>query len=371
MKLKFTLKKTARFLFVLFVLVTSERMEASAQCTASFTWAQTSNNVITFTNTSVGGVFINNAWSFGDTTYDYTSNPVHYYSIPGTYSVCLGISDSLSCSDSICQTVVVTGITCNLTITDISTNASCSSCTDGTAAFIVTGGASPYTYSWNTSQTTNTLNNVAPGIYNVCVTDINGCLQCANISVGSNSPGCSASFSIYPDTMVLHSYLGVNMSTGAAPISFIWSWGDGTSDTSAYPTHTYANAGIYTICLSLTDSTGCTNNYCDSMSLMRLTNSIISVTILPQSPTGIKENAKANTLSIYPNPAKDYAIVEAVPSNDKILSVIIFNSLGEIAATEGLQNNTFDVHQIPQGVYFVKLLHPDGRYSSSKMVIVR
>ncbi len=348
----------------------SIRIDTSS-CIANFSWVQSAPNIIDFTNTSISGFFTNYQWDFGDSTFDFVANPVHGYFTPGTYSVCLLLSDSLACADSICQTIVVTGTPCNLVLSPTSTDASCPSCQDGSASVNISGGTGPFSYNWSNGATTSGLTGLSPGQYSVCITDVNNCTQCTNIVIGPASPPCSASFILYPDTTLQHVYYGINLSTATAPATYVWSWGDGSSDTSASPTHTYASAGTYSICLSLTDSTGCTSNYCDSMYLMKLANAMISVTILPQSTTGIIEKGSLNTLSIFPNPAKDYAVVRTNSSEEKLLSVTIINSLGNIVAIERLQNNTFDISKISQGVYFTKFQHQNGRISSARLVIVR
>jgi PKD repeat protein len=345
----------------------------TSSCNADFTWVQSANNTITFTNTSNAGIFTSYHWFLGDGSNAYTANPVHYYTIPGTYLVCLSIQDtSVSCNDSICHIVAVTGVICNLSVTATSTNASCGVCTDGTASATASGGTPPYTYQWNTGANTSNITGLSPGNYFVCVTDANGCNQCAYVTVGPNVLGCAASFTLYADSVLPHTYWGMNTSTGTfGTVTYIWSWGDGTYDTTAYPTHTYATASVYMICLTLTDSTGCNSTYCDSMYLMRLTNSMITVNIIPSGTTGIKDNVITNTLPIFPNPAKDYVVVGNVSSKEKLISATIINSTGNIVATETMKNNTFNVSKIPPGVYFIKFLHPDGRYSSAKLVIMR
>ena len=56
------------------------------------------------------------------------------------------------------------------------------------------------------------------------------------------STNCSAYFIVTPDTTTLHHYYIINNASGITPIKYYWSWGDGTYDTIAYPSHTYSTA---------------------------------------------------------------------------------------------------------------------------------
>src|SRR5690606_18493140 len=49
----------------------------------------------------------------------------------------------------------------------------------------VTGGTTPYTYSWNTNpaQTTATAHNLSAGTYTVTVTDKNGCTNNTSVTI--------------------------------------------------------------------------------------------------------------------------------------------------------------------------------------------
>ncbi len=85
---------------------------SSSNCVAGFTWAQSANNIIDFTNTSTpnspNSTFYN--WDFGDNQFDYVQNPSHTYANPGNYFVCLTIYDSLnSCQNTFCDSVTVYG----------------------------------------------------------------------------------------------------------------------------------------------------------------------------------------------------------------------------------------------------------------------
>src|SRR5690349_21039545 len=123
-----------KLLLILTIVISASQVFAT--CQASFTWVQTTNNVISFTNTSIGtGPAPMYTWNFGDANYSATVNPVHTFNIPGIYYVCLTLNDSLSCSSTFCDSIVVTGtVICNLTLTTSVTLASCSTCADGSAS---------------------------------------------------------------------------------------------------------------------------------------------------------------------------------------------------------------------------------------------
>lgn len=77
-------------------------------CNASFTQADSVGYVFFFGNSTLGwgGTYI---WDFGDGNFGYTQNPSHQYAVPGVYTVCLTVYDSMQVfCDSTCHTVVVT-----------------------------------------------------------------------------------------------------------------------------------------------------------------------------------------------------------------------------------------------------------------------
>src|SRR5690606_10803509 len=65
-----------------------------------------------------------------------------------------------------------------LTVNTSVTNVACSGGNNGTATATVTGGATPYTYSWNTTpvQSAATATGLTAGTYTVTITDNNGCV---------------------------------------------------------------------------------------------------------------------------------------------------------------------------------------------------
>lgn len=151
----------------------------------------------------------------------------------------------------------------------------CPGTTRPTVVFNFTLGTFPFTlvYSINgVAQTPvtgiNTLQysiaNAAPGTYAVVsITD--------PFTSGSTSGTATvtveqpvAGFTVNTTTQCVAGNLFVftdtsRLNTNAAITSWSWNFGDGTTDSVANPTHTYTNAGNYTVRLTIVTATGCTN----------------------------------------------------------------------------------------------------------------
>ncbi len=59
---------------------------------------------VQFTDLSVTGTLISRLWDFGDSTWSTEADPLHTYSQPGNYTVCLTVADSCG-TDSVCGTL--------------------------------------------------------------------------------------------------------------------------------------------------------------------------------------------------------------------------------------------------------------------------
>ncbi len=254
-------------------------------------------------------------------------------------------------------------------------NPTCITCNDGVAWVSAIGGAAPYHYTWYTSplQSTASVNNLLPNTYRVCVSDANTCAVCDTLDLTKT---CSAQFQLYADTNLLHHYIAVNMASGIAPLNYSWNWGDGTAnDTARFPNHQYAQAGFYNICLTIVDAVNCTNNYCDSFYLMRMKNSMVSISVVPakHATTGIEPlTVNDERLMVYPNPANEWLIVNSkwLIGNTKIE---VTDVLGRIIFTQQINNSTnqpitLDVSKLAAQIYFIKATDSNGLQQVVKFV---
>ena len=286
------------------------------QCSAAFTWAEQSG-VVTFTNTSIGlNTFMGGygLWTFGDGSSGTTSGMTgisHTYNANGGYTVCLTIMDSAGCSDTWCDSILVqnasgggnvtslfsTNIdTCEVTFTDLSTG---------------TGGITSWSWSFGDGSGSSLQNPVhnysGSGPYVACLTATNASAQThtscqtLNLPLCNNSqPPCSASYYWVHDSTLAYTILLYNTSNASLFASYFWDFGDGSSSTLAYPSHVYAGAGTYTVCVTIADS-GCTSTYCDTIAVTYKSLAAFSINVVSPSTAVVKEKIKTD-LMVYPNP---------------------------------------------------------------------
>ena len=164
-------------------------------------------------------------------------------------------------------------------------------------------------------------------------------------------------FNLFADTTQLHHYIITDSVSGIPPLQYLWNWGDGNTDTIIYPSHTYLDSGIYTICLSITDSGGCSNTYCDSSyHIMRTTNQMVYVNVVSNVLTSTKTIIDKNVISVYPNPANStITIHQSTPAANQ--QIIITDILGQEIYHQPIINTqtTIDISQWNEGVYIYQI----------------
>ncbi len=84
------------------------------------------------------------------------------------------MSDINGCNSSVSVSVTQPTL---LISSVIPINVSCNGANDGSATVFFSGGTPSYNVLWSTGDTSNTINNLAPGNYTVSITDNNGCVS--------------------------------------------------------------------------------------------------------------------------------------------------------------------------------------------------
>lgn len=131
------------------------------------------------------------------------------------------------------------------------TNESCQNQSDGAIQVQAFGGNVPYIYQWSNGASSAALQDLESGVYDLTVTDANGCPETESISI---DPGVALEIEFLTHAADCQELPNGNVkaaiSGGQAPYSFLWSTG-GTA-----PSIIDLHAGNYS--LTITDDNGCT-----------------------------------------------------------------------------------------------------------------
>lgn len=280
-------------------------------CNANF-WADTLGQTATGyamafrNNSTTNGGIINYHWDFGDgnsTSGAGQSNPIHSYASSGLYSVCL-------------------------TITAVSGNDTCSSTYCDSSVFVPAGG--------------------------------NG---------GGSQITCNASYMVdtvnsglFQNQLIIweSSYSNGNV------VSYSWDFGDGTTINTQYPSHTYANTGVYGVCLTIVaiDSAGvdtCVSTFCDSIGFDANGNLVykegqngFTINVVDPATVGVDELLLNESLAMYPNPAKGKVQLSWDASLD-VQKVAVYTLNGQQVRAFEVNGSDLEISNLPAGAYLVRV----------------
>lgn len=194
-------------------------------------------------------------WTFGDGSPASTERTlVHLYESPGDYDLCLTITDNCQTITS-CKTIEVR---CTPPSPNFNLEAD-----ELEVHFSDTSEGVPTAWAWSlgdgnqSTDSTFTYNYDLPGTYEICLRVSNICggqdqMKCQSITLTCTPP--EAAFGYETEELTLH----LMDSSTLAPTNWLWEFGDGDSSTVANPSHQYAEAGQYEVCLSSTNVCGST-----------------------------------------------------------------------------------------------------------------
>ncbi|MBI4647087.1 MAG: PKD domain-containing protein [Bacteroidia bacterium] len=170
----------------------------------------------------------------------------------GIYSVT--ISDANSCILSLTDTINQPQ---ELEISVNTSNVVCAGGTDGSVDITVTGGTSPYNYSWSTGASVEDINNLTAGIYSISVSDSHNCLTSATDTVIEQNLPFTIITGLNHATCLLNdgkAWLEQITGGGTAPFTFEWN----TIPVQYTDTTFNLTAGAYTVIV--TSSEGCSGS---------------------------------------------------------------------------------------------------------------
>ncbi len=381
-------------------------IEAHADtCHASYTVVQPDQHhlIFDFTDHSESnGVIETWEWSFGDGQGSSVQNPTHTYESPGTYMVCLFITDDSGCSSHFCHELVV-----HHPIEDHCEAAYEIHYVDHdnlSVGFIDQSSTDGHITSWlwdfgdNTTSTDQNPVHLyeAPGTYTVClfIADDNDCSShfCHDVTLHHAEPVCDASFYFHQPHENQYTVNFTDHSSSDVDIhSWLWDFGDGHTSSEQNPSHIYEHSGTYLVCLFISTADSlCVDHYChhvvihqailddhnDHLSQRMASNhdAFFQGSGNPsESETeqgepirlkvdDLEDNASNQSIHQSPNPFNEYIVVEYNLEQDALVNVTIFDMAGKALfkndtqiLTKGLIQNQINLGHLNDGFYILQV----------------
>ena len=135
------------------------------------------------------------------------------------------------------------------------TNVGCNNESTGAIRIVIAGGTTPYTYLWSNESTTQNLDNINSGLYEVIITDAKGCTQRLETRVSQPEPLVIREERIENIDCFGNNNGLINLAVtgGTLPYSFKWNTGDSTKNLSNLVSGDYSIVVI--------DGNGCSSKY--------------------------------------------------------------------------------------------------------------
>ena len=149
-----------------------------------------------------------------------------------------------------------------------------------------------------------------------------------------------------------------NTSVGATDYS--WNFGDGNTDLTATPSHTYATPGDYTVVLTAT------NGVCSSE---------FSFTVTVEN-AGIEENSIISSLTMFPNPANENVQLTFNSKENSTVTIQVVDFAGKIVSQNtnfiidaGKNTISLETTNLESGLYNVIIVSENGSTKSLKLAV--
>ena len=301
--------------------------------TAGFTANAVATTVL-LTSTASGGAV---SWDFGDGNTSTQTNPTHTFAGAGLYNVCQYVAHP-SCPDTMCQQI----------------NIGCAGPFVGWVAtpnglqvdFLDQTPGNPQSWLWdfgdgNTSGMQSPSHTYASaGTYQVCLTVTD---SCGSDSTCGSTTVCAPPVAGYSFVQQNLNYQFTDASAGSSIATWSWDFGDGNNATVQNPMHTYAAAGSYNVCLTVTDACGQMDTTCQNITLVGI------------------DLAETHALKLAPNPASGQVQLSLQRESSGPLTLRISDLKGrkvyerEFSGADREFAVGLDLNQLARGAYMLQL----------------
>jgi PKD repeat protein len=377
------------FLCLSLFLILSLRGLAQHECHAAFSLHQLENSLmVEFTDASTSPDTINSwLWELGDGDTSDEQNPAHTYGEPGTYLVCLFITDDHGCTSHACHHITVHHPPAE------SCHAAFIAHQSDPAHLIIdftdqsTSDDSIISWEWdfgdgNSSGEQNPSHTyVHSGVYLVCltITDHAGCTNhvCHQVTV-HHSPAnvCHAAFvahQSHPGQLIID-FTDHSTADGGI-ISWEWDFGDGNSSNGQNPSHPYAHPGVYLVCLVITDDEGCSDHVCHHVTVHHIAanESMVRLEIadedanqnlqyVPPHHLYYSATTKSDYIECYPNPFVSNAAIRYELTIDSEVKIALFDMFGhrilewtKEKEARGMHTQNISADELNTGCYILQM----------------
>jgi len=178
-------------------------------------------------------------WSTGDTT--------EFITIDQSGIYCVTVTDDNGCESTKCVESIIDS--CFVTIQKIKSNSGYLLYAD----YRGLGGLAPYSFSWSTGETSESINVEQPGNYCLTITDASGCTADDCIQITRDS--CEIILNLQSNRRGSGLYITADATMGQEPYQYNWSNGENDQ------TILVSDNGTY--CVTVTDAQGCQTSGCD------------------------------------------------------------------------------------------------------------
>ena len=229
---------------------------------------------------------------------------------------------------------------------------------------------------------------INPGMPEICADQVdNNCNGVVDEEGCIDNPfECNPDIELYTDSSSFSNEPGIVWIINNVPLagiaSYEWDFGDGNTSTEPFPTNIYELDGTYTVCVTMTDMTGCTGTTCITFTVtpegdffpggMPMTG--FTLNVVSAIPNSINETAATANLTVFPNPVQEQSTLtwSGMPNERGTLEIIAMDgrklfttSIASIGGTRTLELPTGD---LASGVYLVRLSTASGLNKTMQIV---